>query len=93
MTITSSALVSTLMSGALLLVACAVGTEAEPERLGSPAAHERIAGLSDCGELQDEFDVANANFDGAAAGSDAASVAISFMEHADERLIELGCYE
>ncbi len=75
-----------------VLAVGAIGCD-EDDQPGSPAVYERIESLTDCVELQAEFDTAAANNDRAAAGSEEFDVTLSYMEAADDRLAEVGCYE
>lgn len=81
-----------------LLVAC-TGTnnskpaeeQPAPQRPGVETVYDRIEGLTDCGELQREFDEAAANNARYEAGSELFGVTLSYMEAANERQQELGC--
>ena len=66
---------------------------AVPDGPGEPLVYESIAALEDCGELQAAFDTAADNNDREDPGSDRFEVTLSYMDYADERLRELGCYE
>lgn len=54
--------------------------------------HQNISEMTDCGQLQAEFDRAWTNHESAEPGSDIAMAATAYMETADERLREIGCY-
>ena len=54
------------------------------------ATVSRIESLTNCGELQSEFDIADAN--SGEAGTDRFRRSILYMETADARLQALGCY-
>lgn len=47
---------------------------------GNPDVYNRIASLTDCSELQREFDIADSNNQ------------TDYMKAADERMREVGCY-
>lgn len=80
---------------ALVLVFALAGGDSEPapadERPGEPASYERITALSDCSELQREFDSFMAVFDANEKGTERATVALSYAEHAEARRQELDC--
>ena len=59
---------------------------------GNRDVYARIAALTDCKQLQDEFDQASANNAAAAAGSDKSRWSLGYMMIADARLKQLGCY-
>lgn len=60
----------------------------EREPVGNPAVFARISSLTDCAALQDEFDVADGN---RRFGADNRAQ-LAYMDAADERMRELGCY-
>lgn len=74
--------------GAWIVNQAVAGKDDTPR--GNPAVHERIAGETDCAEVQSEFDVAS---DRATryAGSPGAKDALSYMNAAMDRGRELGC--
>lgn len=78
----------------LILAACspATATPANEVQYGSDAVYQRIGSMSDCDDLQAEFDQASANHDRAEPGSDAARASTGYMEAADARMQEVGCY-
>jgi len=78
-----------LVLGPLVVLLAGCGGGDQP---GNPKVYDRIASLTDCAALQQEFDTAAASHDRAAAGSDQAEAATSYMEAADDRLKELNCY-
>jgi hypothetical protein len=59
---------------------------------GDPAVYQRIASLTDCTMLQAEFDQAEENNGRVPAGSDQAEWTLAYMEAADARMQEVGCY-
>lgn len=61
---------------------------------GSLPAHEALDALTDCTELQQQFDTAASRHDTASAAGNVAAqeIATGFMAHADDRLEALGCY-
>lgn len=63
-----------------------LGSRSEP--VGNPDVYNRIASLTDCAELQREFDQADAN----RAISDDPSIQTEYMKAADDRMEEIGCY-
>jgi hypothetical protein len=81
---------------ALLLSACGgaadSGATEEETKPGNAAVYERIAGLTDCAELQAEFDTASANNDAAEPGTDEHKATTAYMEAADARMQEVDCY-
>lgn len=78
-----------LLTALAALTAC---VSAPAERPGSQAVYDRIDGLTDCTQLQTEFDTASANYDRAEAGSSQALAATAYMKAADARMKEVGCY-
>lgn len=83
----------------LTLAGCGSGaadeppSEAEPvERPGSAEVYQQIESSEDCTGLQEMFDTAAANNDGAEPGTDEHSWTLGYMEAADERMRELDCY-
>jgi len=58
------------------------------DQSGSPDVYARIASLTDCSALQQEFDQAEAN----RSISRDPSIQTSYMVAADERMREVGCY-
>lgn len=66
--------------------------EAEQVPPGEPAVYERIAASSDCTVLQGEFDTASENFDRVEAGTPQADASLGYMQAADARMQEVGCY-
>jgi hypothetical protein len=77
------------------VTACSAPAEEAPapeETVGNPAVYERINGLTDCAELQKEFDTASTHNDGAEPGTDEYRATTAYMEAADARMQEVGCY-
>lgn len=68
-------------------------TTAKP-RPGSPDVYARIAELTDCAALQAEFDLADATRKrpGGVEGASWTQIGIAYMEAADSRMSDLGCY-
>jgi len=60
---------------------------------GSPAVYERIRGLTGCGELQREFDIAMRNVERLEPGSRGRDVLLSYAGTADSRMRDIGCYD
>ena len=56
-----------------------------PERPGNPAVYARIEAETDCAVLQQEFDTAQSG--------PSTDWKVPYMEAADARLREVGCYE
>lgn len=79
----------------LTLVACGPGgnpsrpnapaVTTSPERPGNPAVYARIEGETDCAALQSEFDTAESG--------PPSDWKVPYMEAADARMREVGCYE
>ncbi len=74
---------------ALLII---IGCSATPEPLGDPAVLADIEATTDCTELQSTFDTAAANHERSVEGGDGAAVTLAYMQAADARMLELGCY-
>lgn len=67
-------------------------TSTPPARPGSAVVYDRIASLTDCGQLQREFDTASTNRDrDVSRSSDLAAVDLSYMQAAQDRLKAVGC--
>lgn len=60
---------------------------------GATNAYERVLTLTDCAELQEEFDTAFERSETSEASTDHHKAAVGFMEAADARMSEVGCYE
>jgi hypothetical protein len=60
---------------------------------GDLAVYERILGMTDCGELQEQFDLAAGNNETAEPGTDEARWTLGYMTAADEQLEASGCYD
>lgn len=75
----------------VLVVAC--GMSAPAARPGNPDVYARIASLTDCRELQKEFDTAEANGrrDREAGRLEQARASTSYMDAADARMKQVGC--
>ena len=69
---------------ALLLAGCGGS-----DRPGDPAVYERIAGLSDCSQLQEQFNLAERTHQ---RGGEWGPSGTAYMEAADKRMREVGCY-
>ena len=73
--------------------------KAEDEAPGLPAVYERIAGMTDCVALQEQFDIAvatNERSGGPPASWSSyswAEIGLGYMRAANERMEEVGCYE
>lgn len=77
-----------------VLAVCVLGCAAPgpaPE-VGNPEVHARIRALTDCGELQREFDVAMVAVDARQPGDAMRTVSTSYAMTADARMRALGCY-
>lgn len=77
-----------LLPAILLIIACAPPTASEIDRPGSPAVYDRIESLTNCSELQDEFDRAMDNYD-----RNSSDISLSYALIADARMREVGCYD
>ena len=66
----------------------------EPSRPGDPEVYARIAKLTDCAKLQEQFNLAEATSQrpGGPAGATWSEIGIAYMQAADERMNKLGCY-
>lgn len=83
---------------AVLTIGCqqdqgATDTDYLAEYGGNSAIYERIADLSDCAELQNEFDIAAEINDGAEPGTPAHRQSTGYMTATDDRMREVGCYD
>lgn len=62
------------------------------DRPGSAVVYQRIASLSDCSALQEEFDIADAHAESKQDAGLTANVELSYMAAANDRMREIGCY-
>lgn len=78
----------------LLTAGCNSAPSPTQEKIGNPAVYQRIANETDCVVLQGEFDQADATSKrpGGPAGTTWLKIGIAYMEAADERMEEVGCY-
>lgn len=68
-------------------------TTAENEdRPGSAAVYQRIESMTDCDALQRQFDIAGDNADRMHDAGQTADIPMSYMDAADARMKEVGCY-
>lgn len=82
------------VSLALVFAGCtATPAAAPPSPVGNPAVYERINSLTDCADLQAEFDTAYAAHYRAEAGSPDADIALDYMKAADTQMVKAGCYK
>ena len=68
--------------------------EPEPSRPGDPAVYARIAKMTDCDALQEQFDLAERTRqrEGGPQGATWSEIGIAYMQAADERMREIDCY-
>lgn len=67
--------------------------EETPTRdIGEQLVYDRIDGMTDCNELQDEFNTAMDNFDRRQSGDSLRKVSLSYAKYTDERMSKIGCY-
>lgn len=61
---------------------------------GSAAVYQRIGTLTDCTQLQTEFDIADTNGEAARnrGNIDLAKISTSYMRATDQRMQDVGCY-
>jgi len=78
---------------ALLGAACGDDDTGDPLNDAVPQVVERIESLTDCAELQAEFDTASASNERAEPGTTEHRRSLAYMQVADDRLRELGCYD
>lgn len=83
--------VALLTSLLLATTACGGGSDADPQP-GNPAVYERIESMTDCDELQGEFDIAMDNVERYPAGADQRKAPMAYAKAADERMRNVGCY-
>jgi hypothetical protein len=67
----------------------------EPSRPGDPAVYARIAKMTDCATLQEQFDIAEQTSQrpGGPQGATWSEIGIAYMQAADERMREVDCYK
>lgn len=61
-------------------------------RTGNTAVYDRIDAMTDCTELQEQFDIAMDNADAREPGDPHRDLSLSYARAADNRMSELGCY-
>jgi hypothetical protein len=85
---------ATLAFVLLALAGCGSSDATNAPRTGNPAVYERIASETDCAALQHEFDTADVNHtrDLGRDRLDLADVDVAYMNAADDRMREIGCY-
>lgn len=83
---------ATIVSMLTALLAGCGNTSSTNDRSGDPDVYARIAALTDCDELQREFDTAMDNADARPARDPLGEIAESYGEAADGRMREIGCY-
>jgi hypothetical protein len=68
--------------------------EPKESRPGDPSVYARIAKMTDCAKLQDQFDLAEqtSRRPGGPAGASWSEIGIAYMQAADERMKKVGCY-
>ncbi len=59
---------------------------------GNPAVYERIGAMTDCVELQAEFDRAMGNHNRSGIGTEARRWTLAYARTADKRMSKVGCY-
>lgn len=81
-----------VLAVSVVVVAC--GAASPTARPGSSAVYERIAAMTDCRALQQEFDMADSNHkrDLAAGRTEQATWSTAYMKAADERMKAMKCY-
>ena len=77
-----------VLAVAMTIVALALGCSSSGDRPGNPAVYDRISSMTDCAELQAEFNQADEN---RALPTDD-DIPITYMESAGARMSEIGCY-
>lgn len=63
----------------------------EQEQVGEPAVFARIKALTDCAEIQAEFETAFGNSEKAEPGTARHEAAVAYMDAANDRLEAVGC--
>jgi curli biogenesis system outer membrane secretion channel CsgG len=73
--------------------AALTATEA-PSRPDDPTVYARIAKMTDCGKLQEHFDLAETTSQrpGGPEGATWSEIGIAYLQAADARMKEVGCY-
>ena len=62
------------------------------KRIGSPLVYERIDSMTDCEELQMEFDRAYDNVEARKPGDRLREISAAYGEYAHQRMKKIGCY-
>jgi len=87
-------LVALAVAAAGIIVAVTSAGDGGKSRPGSPAVYSRIESLTNCSQLQAEFNTAAANYDSRdrqTCRTDLTEIDRTYMEAADKRMRELGC--
>ena len=83
-----------VLAAFLTLSSCAGDDEDGPGNgPGDPEVYARIASLTDCAQLQEEFDIAMDSAESRQPGDPLRDVSIGYAEAAGDRLRDVGCYE
>lgn len=65
---------------------------AESEKIGSKIVYERIDSITNCKELQQEFNQAMDNAEARQPGDEFRKISIDYATYADNRMRIIGCY-
>lgn len=87
---------TTVAAGEVVTTSSSVpATSPSKARPGNPDVYSRIAAMTDCGELQEQFDLAEKTSKrpgGTASLGTWREIGIAYMEAADARMQDTGCY-
>jgi len=77
-----------------LFVGVLIGMEDESpvERIGSQLVYDRIDAITNCNDLQSEFDRAYDNVEARQPGDRLREISAAYGNYADKRMRALGCY-
>lgn len=76
---------------AVLAASCGGSDDSPSERPGNAAVYERIEAMTDCAELQAEFDTAMENVERHPAGASEREAPLAYATATEDRRSELGC--
>ena len=90
------AVVSSLCLICIVAIVAIEWSDSKPDYMseygGSPEVYARIAALSDCAALQNEFDQAEQNLSAQDPGTPQYKWGLGYMKASDDRMKEIGCY-
>lgn len=78
--------------GFVAMMGILIGSNEPSDKIGSLRVYEHIDNITDCEELQKEFDTAMDNAESRQPGDELRKISLSYATYADERMRTIGCY-